>query len=210
MVKFVGETMQSWAATIFEHSPYLGLFVLLLLGGLGLPFPEDTTLILSGFLISHKVVKPLPAIMIIYLGLLMADFSLYSVGKRYGRKIVNHERFQRFISPERISALEDKFNKRGALVILFGRHLVGMRAQIFLVAGVMRMRPERFLIADGVSAIFTIIIMVGVGYTGGNSLQVLKRDISRIEHIGILLLVISFTVCLFIRYVKSVSDKTAL
>lgn len=46
---------------LVEHFPYLGLLVLLVLGGLGLPFPEDTTLILCGFLISTKVVKLFPA-----------------------------------------------------------------------------------------------------------------------------------------------------
>jgi membrane protein DedA with SNARE-associated domain len=33
---------------IVEHFPYLGIFLLLILGDIGLPFPEDTTLILSG------------------------------------------------------------------------------------------------------------------------------------------------------------------
>lgn len=191
---------------LVEHFPYLGLFILLIFGGVGLPFPEDTTLILSGFLISHEVIRPIPAFIVIYVGMLLADFSFYSIGKRYGRKIVDHKRFHRFISPERIAGLEDKFNKRGTLVILFGRHLVGLRAQIFLVAGITRMPSEKFLIADAVSAIFTMALMVGVGYTGGNSLQVLKRDITRIEHAGILFLVISLTVYLFIRYFKSVRD----
>jgi len=195
---------------LIEHFPYIGLFILLILGGIGFPFPEDTTLILCGFLISTHVVKPVPALLVIYSGLLITDFGLYVVGKKYGRMIVTHKRFRKIVSPERLAALEDKFNKRGILVILIGRHLVGLRAQIFLAAGVMRMSALKFLVTDGVSSIFTIALMVGAGYMGGNSLEIIKRDITRIEHIGILLVIILLTIYLFFRYFKSRRSKTLL
>lgn len=191
-----------------EHFPHLGLFILLILGGIGFPFPEDATLILCGFLISTKVVKPIPALIVVYSGLLIADFGLYFVGKKYGRMIVTHKRFRKIVSPERLAALEDKFNKKGILVILIGRHLIGLRAQIFLAAGVMRMSALKFIMVDAVSSIFTIALMVGAGYVGGNSLQVIKRDITRIEHIGILLAVIILAVYLLFRYFKSMRSKT--
>jgi membrane protein DedA with SNARE-associated domain len=197
-------------STTIEHFPYLGLFLLLILGGIGFPFPEDTTLILCGFLISTHVIKPIPALFVVYSGLLMADFFLYFIGKKYGRMIVNHKRFHKIISPERLSMLEDKFNKKGILIILLGRHLVGLRAQIFLAAGVMKMSAIKFLMADAVSSIFTIALMVGAGYMGGNSLQVIKRDITRIEHIGILIVVTVVVIYLFFRYFKSRRDKTFL
>ncbi len=188
----------------------MGLFLLLILGGIGLPFPEDTTLILCGFLISTDVVKPIPALLAVYSGLLITDFGLYFVGKKYGRKIVTHKRFQKIVSPERLAALEDKFNKKGILVILIGRHLVGLRAQIFLAAGVMRMSPLKFLAADAFSSLFTMALMIGAGYMGGNSLEIIKRDITRYEHIGILLIIILLTIYLFFRYFKSRRSKTLL
>ena len=192
---------------IVEHFPYLGLFILLILGGIGFPFPEDTTLILCGFLISTHMIKPVPALLVVYAGLLITDFFLYFVGKKYGRAIVNHKRFHRIVSPERLALIEDNFNKKGILVILIGRHLVGLRAQIFLAAGVMRMSALKFLAADAVSSIFTIALMVGAGYMGGNSLEIIKRDITRIEHIGILIVVTLFAIYLIFRHYKSRQDK---
>ena len=185
-----------------EHFSYLGIFILLILGGIGLPFPEDTTLILSGFLVSHDIIKPLPGFLVIYAGLLMSDFVLYWVGKKYGRRIVEHKTFQKLISSERLFNLEEKFKKWGVLVVLFGRHLLGLRAQIFLVAGVMRMHPLKFLIADAGTALFTIALMGGIGYVGGNSLQVLKKDLTRIEHIAIATFVILLSVWMVFRQVK--------
>lgn len=187
-----------------EHVPYLGLFLLLILGGIGLPFPEDTTLILCGFLISTQVVKPVPALLVVYSGVLMADLFLYFVGKKYGRMIVTHRKFKKILTSERLAWLEDKFSKRGVFIILLGRHLIGLRVQIIIVSGVMKMSFVKFLIADAISSMFTIAIMVGAGYMGGNSLQVIKNDISKIEHVGILLAVVGLIVYVVFRYFKSV------
>ncbi|MFZ5998443.1 MAG: DedA family protein [Nitrospirota bacterium] len=188
---------------VVERSPYAGLFILLILGGMGFPFPEDATLILCGFLIAQKVIQPVPAFFVIYSGLLLADFFLFFIGKSYGRSIVAHKRFHKIISPEKLSMLEDKFNKKGAFIILFGRHFVGLRAQIFIVAGIMRMSSLKFIMADAVSSLFTIALMVGAGYAGGHSLEVVKKDVTRIEHVGILLFAIFFTFYVLFRYFKS-------
>ena len=181
------------ATTLIEHSPYVGIFILLILGEIGLPFPEDATLIVSGFLIAHKITKPLPTMMVVYFGLLLTDFSLYWVGKKYGRKVVEHRRFRGILSTERFLTLEEKFKKWGIYVVFVGRHFLGIRAQIFLAAGVMRMSAVKFVMADAASAILTMTLMVGIGFLGGNSIRVLQKDLKRIEHIGILILVISFT-----------------
>jgi membrane protein DedA with SNARE-associated domain len=198
------------SAPFVTHFPYLGIFLLLILGGIGLPFPEDVTLLLGGFLMAHHVIKPLPAFLVVYSGLLITDFSLYLVGKKYGRRIVEHKRFHEMISPNRLSKLEDKFSKWGSLVIFFGRHILGLRAQIFLVSGVMKMSAIKFLIADAISALFTIGLWGGVGYLGGNSVQVLKKDITRVDHIAIVIVVIMIAGGIIFWYLKNVkkSSKT--
>ena len=191
------------ATTLIEHFPYAGIFILLILGEIGLPFPEDATLILSGFFIAQKITRPLPTIMVVYCGLLLTDFSVYWVGKKYGRKVVEHKRFHRILSAERLLILEEKFKKWGIYVVFVGRHFLGIRAQIFLVAGVMRMSTLKFVLADAASAILTMMLMVGIGFLGGNSLQVLQKDLKRVEHIGILILAILFTGWIVYKYFKN-------
>ncbi len=168
--------------SLIQPSPYMGIFLLLILGTLGLPFPEDTTLILSGFLMAHDIVQSLPALVIIYPTLLMTDFLLYWIGKRYGRRVVEHKIFHRIISLNRLLKLQRKFRKRGIWVVFFGRHLLGVRAQIFLAAGVMRMPARKFLLADALSALITMAIMIGIGYFGGSRIQILREDLARMNH----------------------------
>ena len=190
------------ADTLIQQFPYIGIYILLVLGTLGLPFPEDGILLLSGFLIAHDVIKPLPAFLVVYSGLLVTDFLLYSIGKRYGRRIVEHKRFQKILTSDRLGKLENKFKKWGALVVFFGRHLLGLRAQIFLVAGVMRMSWNKFLIVDAASALLTIMSWGGLGYWGGNNIQVLRRDILSIEQTVIVILAILLVSGVIIKYFK--------
>jgi membrane protein DedA with SNARE-associated domain len=188
--------------TIIQHFTYFGIFCLLILGGLGFPFPEDGVLIMSGLLIAHGVIKLFPALLIIYPSLLIADFMLYSIGRKYGTMVIHHKRFSRIISPATLSGLEEKFTRWGALVVFFGRHVVGFRAPIFLVSGVMRVSRTKFLIADGLSVIITISIMLGLGYFGGNSLLVLKRDTTRLDYVLILALVMIVAGWIILRYFR--------
>jgi membrane protein DedA with SNARE-associated domain len=188
--------------SIIQHFTYLGIFFLLILGGLGFPFPEDGVLIMSGLLISHGVIKLVPALFIIYPSLLIADFILYAIGRKYGRMVVEHKRFSKIVSPATLLRLEDKFTRWGALMVFLGRHFIGFRAPIFLISGVMRIPHLKFLIADGLSAIITISINLGLGYLGGNSLMALKRDITRTDYILILALVILVAGFIILRYFR--------
>jgi len=191
------------ATTLVEHSPYAGILILLILGEIGLPFPEDATLILSGFLMSQRVTKPLPTLIVVYCGLLMTDFSLYWFGKKYGRGVIEHKRFRRILSADRLLTIEEKFKKWGIYVVFVGRHFLGIRAQVFLVAGVMRMSTLKFILADAASAILTMTLMIGLGFLGGNSIQVLHKNLNRIEHIGILIVVILFTAWILYNYFRN-------
>jgi len=185
-----------------EHFAYIGLFSLLILGTLGLPFPEDSILLLSGFLTARHHIKPLQAFLVVYSGLLITDFLLYSVGKKCGRRIVEYRKFQKVITNDRLAKLEKKFKKWGALVVFLGRHALGLRAQIFLVAGVLNMPWKKFLLADGTSAIITIALWGGLGYAGGNHIDTWRKDVTNVESMLMVFLAILVGSVLFFKYLK--------
>ncbi|MCJ7785442.1 MAG: hypothetical protein MUP41_16040 [Desulfobacterales bacterium] len=106
-------------------------------------------------------------------------------------------------SAERLLTLEEKFKKWGIYVVFVGRHFLGIRAQIFLAAGVMRMSTLKFIMADAASAILKMTLMVGIGFLGGNSIEILQKDLKRIEHIGILILAILVTSWMIYKYFRN-------
>lgn len=192
---------------LVEHFHYIGLFILLVLGGMGLPFPEGITLMICGFLISNDVIRPIYALIVVLAGMLIGDFIIFYVGRKYGRMILTRKKFYKILSPAKLSILEDKFNKWGTLFIIIGRHL---GFHVFLVAGVMRMPYLKFLVLDVISSFFAIIIMVGAGYLGGNSFQIIRKDITRVEHIAVLIIIILLVIWLLLRYFKSRNRRTEL
>jgi membrane protein DedA with SNARE-associated domain len=194
--------MVNQTASLILPFPYLGIFLLLTLGTLGLPFPEDTTLMLGGFLIAQNIIQLFPALSVIYPTLLMTDFLLYWIGKRYGRSVVEHKIFHRIVSLNRLLKLEGNFRKWGIWVVFFGRHLLGVRAQIFLAAGVMRMPARKFLLADGLSALITMAIMIGIGYFGGSQIQIVREDVASVSRMiifSLVLIVLGWSLFIYFR-----------
>ncbi len=170
-----------------DQFPYAGLVFLFFLGTLGFPFPEDAILMLCGFLTAQKILKPLPAFLVVYLSLLMTDFSLYLAGMKYGRKVIEHKRFQRILSSHRLSKVEKQFQEWGVLIVFLGRHLLGLRSQLFLAAGILRMSSIKFLLTDAASALITISLTGGIGYMGGKNFDGLRKIILRVDSLGTLL-----------------------
>jgi membrane protein DedA with SNARE-associated domain len=188
---------------LINNFPYLGIFVTLILGGIGLPFPEDATLLLSGFLIAHGTIKLFPTFLIVYPLILIIDFFVFFVGKRYGRMLVRHKIFGKLISPEKLLKLEDKFRRRGALVILFGRHILGLRTPIFLAAGVTRMSITKFLIVDGTTALLTVALFWGgIGLLGDSRIEVLNTEATKVGCVAIIVFLIVVAGWIYYKFQK--------
>ena len=185
-------------SNLINNYPYTGIFVTLILGGIGLPFPEDATLLLSGLLIAHGTIRLFPTFLIVYPLILIIDFFVFFVGKRYGRMLVQHQRFGKLISPEKLFKFEEKFRRRGALVVLFGRHILGLRTPIFLAAGVTRMSVTKFLIVDAATALLTVALFWGgIGLLGDSRIEVLKAEATKVGHIAmvVFLIVLAGWIC---------------
>jgi membrane protein DedA with SNARE-associated domain len=155
---------------IVVRFPYPGLFCLLILGSIGFPFPEDAILLLCGFLIAQQIVLPLPAFLVVYAGIIIGDFIIYSLGKKYGRAVITHRRFKKLLPAEKLVSLENGYRRFGVLFIVLGRQIIGLRAQIILAAGILGMSSRRFLVTDAFASLMTIMIMLSLGYAGTHSL----------------------------------------
>ena len=93
---------------------------------------------------------------------------------------------------DKVKQHENKYQKKGIFFILLGRHVLGLRAQIFLVSGVMRMHPLKFLLTDAIAVTVTIAVMVSIGYVGGHSLKDIGIDTSMIKYVVLFLLITIF------------------
>ncbi len=156
---------------------YLGIFAFLMLTVFGFPFPEDAVLLLSGAVLSRGVIRPMPTLYVAYLGVVTGDMILYFIGRRYGVLVVTHRAFRRIVNEARIERARTWFHKWGNSLVFFGRHLVGVRAQVFLCAGIFRVSAGRVLLYDSASALIGVPLMIYLGYCFGENFHWLKDKV---------------------------------
>lgn len=177
--------------TLVAHLPYPGLVLLLVLGTLGFPFPEDGILLLAGVLYAQGAVELLPVVLLLYVAVLCTDYALFAAGRKFGRHIVEHRRFRRVMSQHTLDRLERAFQRWRFWVILGGRNLIGLRAQVFLASGVLGVTPRRFLAADGLAAAVSIGVWMTIGYFGAQGFGALAGSAHAVQYIATITVVTS-------------------
>ncbi len=101
---------------------------------------------------------------ICFLGVVVSDFSLYFVGRKFGRRILKTRIFARLLPPKKQLEIEENFHKHGIKVLLFARFLPGIRSPVFIMAGVMKLPMRRFIVADAIYAIPGVCLLFYLGY----------------------------------------------
>jgi membrane protein DedA with SNARE-associated domain len=174
-----------------EHFTYLGLFVVLLLCGLGLPIPEDVALLAGGYMVHRGVTRYPITLAVSLFGVVAGDNSLFFLGRRFGTGWVRYfgiGRPGRQVQIERIQAF---MQRHGHRAIFYARFLAGLRALIYLSAGSFGVRPAVFLLYDLVGAIISVPIVVTLGYLFGKQLEIMVRYLGGFERLIVIVAVLS-------------------
>jgi membrane protein DedA with SNARE-associated domain len=173
------------------------VFVVLLLCGLGVPLPEDISLILGGYLV-HDGKAQLALMMATgFLGILLGDTIIFLAGRRIGSQIGNKPQgfFARIVTPEKRARVEGLFHRHGEKIVLLARFMPGVRAVTFFTAGSVRMKYRRFVLFDGLAALVSAPVFVWLGYRFGGELEVLIDNVRRGQTrvvVGLFTLVVSY------------------
>jgi membrane protein DedA with SNARE-associated domain len=93
------------------------------------------------------------------------DAFLYGIGRWGGPRLLEHRWVQRYVvNPEKRAKIERNFQKFGVRILLGVRLLPGVRAPVFIMAGVVRLPLARFVLADGLYAIPGVTILFTLAY----------------------------------------------
>jgi membrane protein DedA with SNARE-associated domain len=156
-------------AAFFQPSSYLGLFMFLALTGCGLPLPEEVALVLAGVLSNQGVLRPEFALASCILGTLAGDTLTYSIGYHWGRNLVEaHPRLSKLLHAENGKKFEAAVNSHAFKVMLISRFIIGVRASVYLTAGVVRIPYRRFLMYDLVCVSVMVSTIFFLAYSFGD------------------------------------------
>lgn len=156
--------MEQFVWEFLSHWSYLGLFLILLAAGLGLPLPEDIPLILAGLVVSRIDGNLYLMMFTGIFGVIIGDSTLFFMGRRYGSDIVERAWFRRIAKPWLIEQARHKYEHHGAKILFIGRFMPGLRAVLFLTAGVFRIPYWKLLVFDGSAALFSVPLWIWAGW----------------------------------------------
>jgi membrane protein DedA with SNARE-associated domain len=190
----------------FAQYGYQGIFFALVAAGCGLPIPEELPVLTAGVMVGHgeaglKWYYMLPTVMA---GVVVGDSVLYFVGRIWGRRILDIGFIRRnFIPLDKQEKIEKNFAERGIWVLLGARLLPGIRAPVFLMAGVLRVPVGRFILADALYAIPLVNIMFWLAYFLTDQVMEIFKKIDEYRPLVIVALLSGIAGALVQKYVFS-------
>jgi membrane protein DedA with SNARE-associated domain len=177
--------MLEWIQGVMAQFAYAGLAAVLLAAGLGVPIPEDIPLMVGGVLAAHDYANVFIVFGVAYVSILAGDFVIFSTGRRLGPVALAKPWASRVLTAQRQAQLNEHFRQHGFLTIVVARHLAGIRAPAFLMAGVAGMNPVKFLLADGFGACLSVPLFIFVGYKFGENLPAILATMKAYQPVAL-------------------------
>ncbi len=146
-----------------------GIFLVVILGNIGLTVPEDTVLAVAGYLVWSGRLQLLPVLIVSLVSAVAGDNFGYWLGRRYGRAAV--ERYARcLLKPGRLMVAESFVTRYGALAVCVARFVGGFRFLAGPLAGAVGLPFRSFLRGNLLGAVLFVPYAVGIGYAIGYGL----------------------------------------
>jgi membrane protein DedA with SNARE-associated domain len=158
---------------------YLGIALLLLLGGLGLPVPEEAPIILAAVLSRGGKMWWPPALASCFAGVLLGDFVVYFLGFFYGEKVMSLPLTRKFLSRAREAQIKGYFHRHGFKILILGRFAVGFRTAAYLTAGILKLPTLKLFLTDLFAASLSTLTVFGLGYVFAHQIQ---SSFDRVKH----------------------------
>ncbi len=150
------------------HGPllaYLGIMVLLALTGAGMPVPEEVFVVGAAIAAATGTLDPWIAMAACIAGILLGDSLMYLLGARFGRGLLNEQRwFARMLTPTAEAHIERLIQRHGMKMFLVARFLVGLRTPFYIPSGILRIGYRRFLLFDFVCTCINIGTVFGLAF----------------------------------------------
>lgn len=210
------DTLVCLAPYAYEPSwVYSFTVVMMLLSAVGLPLPEEATLVSVGVLAymgSHPAKFPPPfsgaphvdphtAAIIAFVAVFLSDFLIYSIGRVFGRKIFDWKPIRSVLSETNRIKIEEWTQKYGAYACGIFRFTPGLRFPGHLACGMLKFPAWKFALIDGLAAAISVPTQILLlSYYGEPILKFLKQF-----KIGVLVLLILLG--LYLLYRKFFSKK---
>jgi membrane protein DedA with SNARE-associated domain len=151
---------------LFQHLGYAAILVIVVLGNAGVPAPEESVLVLGGYLAWHGRLH-LPLVIIVgVLSASLGDNLGFWAGRHYGQRAVARLP----LATARVAQAQALIARYGTRAVFLARFVPGLRTVAGPLAGAGGLPPLRFFAANLLGAICYVPCPVLAGYGVGYGL----------------------------------------
>jgi membrane protein DedA with SNARE-associated domain len=194
-------------ASLLHPSSYIGFFVFIALTGCGLPIPEEAAVVVAGVLSSQGQLDWRIAFAVCLAGAVVGDSCMYAIGYRWGHGLFTaHPRFAKLFATENDQQFQKAVEVHALKVMLVARFLVGVRAPVYVMTGIVRLPFRRFLIYDVISASLVVGVVFGLSYLFGEQVSDWVQHAEKRATIVVVLIVAAVLGILYYRYREQVME----
>lgn len=184
---------------IVLHGPG-ALFLLLLLGVVGLPIPDETLLVFCGYLISKGRLAPVETFLAGIAGTWCGISLSYTIGRTFGVGVVH--RFGKYlhVTDERLAKVNHWFDKIGHWALFVGYFIAGVRHFTAIVAGISRLRFPSFALYAWSGGVLWVASFLTLGYYLGERWKEVAELVHKYVLEGSLVLIVAAAVVYYVRF----------
>jgi membrane protein DedA with SNARE-associated domain len=157
-------TVDALLQSIPPLTVYVVVGVVVGIESLGIPLPGEIVLVSAALLSSRHglAVNPVGVGAAAVIGAVIGDSTGYAIGRRLGMALFDRlgRRFPNHFGPGHVKFAERLFDRWGARAVFFGRFIALLRILAGPLAGALKMRYARFLVAN---------VSGGVCWAGGTT-----------------------------------------
>jgi len=188
---------------------YVGLALLMFAETVFPPIPSEAVLPLAGYLVQRGEFAFLAVLATSTAGSVVGAVLLYEAARHGGRPFAHRFLRTARIGPEKLEEAERWFARRGALVVLFGRFVPGVRSVVSLPAGLLRMPRLTFLALTVLGSAIWNTLLVGAGYVLGSQWERVSEVIGPISTPLLVAVVTAAAAVLLWRGLRARRERTA-
>ena len=158
---------------------YIGLFGFLVLGIVGLPVPDETLLVVAGYLISRGKLNPWLTFIAAFGGSACGITLSYVIGRTLGYRFVTKHGKWLHVTEERIHRVNHWFHRLGHWLLAGGYFIPGVRHFTALVAGMSDLEFPGFALFAYPGGAIWVTSFLGLGYYVGENWEAALHAVDR-------------------------------
>ena len=149
---------------------YLGIFIAVFVGNLGIPVPEESVMLVAGFLAGRALLDLRIVYVAVIASAVTGDCCGYVIGRTGGQRVLLRLASAFPFMRSRYDRLQLFFQTHGSKAVFMARFITGVRFMAGPMAGACGMPFFQFLGWNVLGAIVWCSLVVTVGYLVGGEL----------------------------------------